>query len=218
MLCNTPTLNTSKTNILFITPYLRKASLAISFTLNHAIIHPSSIARHLRVLLDDKLKFDAHKPVLTFFESKLSWSVGINSRPSPYLPTKTLLTSYYSSEHAHLLYSLPIRASTYDTCLIEIHRLQNKAIRILTKCRVSNHITLRFHNLRMLKVNDTVINEIAKFMHQQFNILIKNHLNTLITISCICPKYTHIQPEIMWQIKSLYLDSPQVVCENCLNL
>ena len=63
MLCNTLSLNTSKTNALYITPYLRKANLPISATLNHTIIHPSSTARYLGVLLDDKLKFDAH---LTF--------------------------------------------------------------------------------------------------------------------------------------------------------
>ena len=46
MLCNTLTLNTSKSNALFITPYLRKANLPISFTLNHTIIHPTSTARY----------------------------------------------------------------------------------------------------------------------------------------------------------------------------
>ena len=35
MLCNALALNTSKTNALFITPYLRKANLPISFTLNN---------------------------------------------------------------------------------------------------------------------------------------------------------------------------------------
>ena len=53
MLCNTLTLNTSKTNALFITLYLRKPNLPISFTLNHKIIHPTSTARYLGVLLDD---------------------------------------------------------------------------------------------------------------------------------------------------------------------
>ena len=93
MLCNILTLNTSKTNALFITPYLRKPNLPISFTLNHTIIHPTLTAKYLGVLLDDKLKFDAH---LTFLESKLSRSVGIISRLSQYFPIKILLTLYYS--------------------------------------------------------------------------------------------------------------------------
>ena len=191
MLCNTLTLNTSKTNALFITPYLRKPNLPISFTLNHTIIQPTSTARYLGVLLDDKLKFDAH---LTFLESKLSRSVGIISRLSQYLPTKTLLTLHYSLVHTHLLYALPSWASTYDTYLIKIQRLQNKAIRILTKCRVSDRITSRFHDLRILKVNDMFKYEMA---NSCINILIKNYLNTLITISLTCPKYTPIRPEIM---------------------
>ena len=135
MLCNTLALNTSATNAIFITPYLRKANLPIYFTLNDTIIHPSSTARYLGVLLDDKLKFDAR---LTFLESNLSQSVGIISRLSRYLPTKILLTLYYSLVHTHLLYALPIWTSTYDTYLIKIHRLQNKAIRILTNGRVSH--------------------------------------------------------------------------------
>ena len=47
MLCNTLTLNTSKTNALFITPYLRKPNLPISFTLIHTIIHATSTAKYL---------------------------------------------------------------------------------------------------------------------------------------------------------------------------
>ena len=150
----------------------------ISFTLNHTIIHPTSTARYLEVLLDDKLKFDTH---LTFLESKLYRSVGIISRLSQYLPTKTLLALYYSLVHTHLLHALPIWASTYDTYLIEIQRLQNKAIRILTKCRVSDRITSRFHDLRILKVNDMFKYEIGKLMYQYTHKKLPEHFNNYFT-------------------------------------
>ena len=176
MLCNTLTLNTSKTNALFISPCLRKQ--IFQHPLNHTIIHPSSTARYLGVLLNDKLKFDSH---LTFLESKLSRSVGIISRLSGYLPTKTLLTSYYSLVHTHLLYALPIWASTYDTYLIKIQRLQNKAIRILTKCRVSDRITPRFHDLQILQVNDMFKYEIGKLMHQYTHKKLPEHFNNYFT-------------------------------------
>ena len=180
MLCNTPTLNTSKTNALFFTSYLRKPNLAISFTLNHTIIHSTSTARYLGVLLDDKLKFDAH---LAFLEYKLSRSVGIIFRLSRYLPTKTLLTLYYSLVHrpTHLLYALPIWASTYDTYLIKIQRLQDKAIRILTKCRISDRITPRFHDLQILKVNDVFKHKIGKLMYQCTNKKLHEHFNDYFT-------------------------------------
>ena len=178
MLCNTLTLNTSKTNALFITPYLRKANLPISFTLNPTRIHPSSTARYLGVLLDDKLKFDAQ---LTFLEFKLSRSIEIISRLSRYLPTKTLLTLYYSLLHTHFLYALPIWASTYDTYLIKIQRLQNKAIRILTKCRVSDRITPRFHDLEILEVNDMFKYEIGKLMYQYTHKKLPEYFNNYFT-------------------------------------
>ena len=88
---------------------------------------------------------------------------------------------YYSLVHTHLLYALPIWASTYDTYLIKIQRLQNKAIRILTKCRVSDRITPRFHDLQILKVNDMFKYDIDKLMYQYTHKKLPEHFNNYFT-------------------------------------
>ena len=58
----------------------------------------------------------------------MSRSVGIMAKLSYHLPRNALLTLYLSLVHVHLVYTLPVWATTFPTHLIELKRLQNKAI------------------------------------------------------------------------------------------
>ena len=86
-------------------------------------------------------------PILIFFEKKLSRSVGIMPKLSYHLPPNALLTLYHSLVHVHLIYALPVWATTFLTYLIKLKRLQNKAIGIITKTSPKNKISQ--HNCRL---------------------------------------------------------------------
>ena len=75
----------------------------MSFTFNEEKIEPSKSAKYLGVLIDNTLKFNEH---ITYLESKISRSVGIITRLSRYLPTKTLTILYHSLVSTHLLCAL----------------------------------------------------------------------------------------------------------------
>lgn len=167
MTCNSLTVNPTKSTALIITPYLRKPLPQITeFSLNKAKIQPSAVAKYLGVYIDDKLSFKSH---ISYIEKKISRSVGIISKLHKYLPCKTLLTMYYSLVHTHLLYALPIWASTYDTYLNSLKKLQNKALRIIMSKKIRDKITPLYYKLGILKLNDLYTFEIAKLMHQYEN-------------------------------------------------
>ena len=85
---------------------------------------------------------------------------------SYHLPFNALLTLYHSLVHVHLIYALPIWATTFPTYLIKLKRLQNKAIRIITKTSPKDRISQHYCRLQISKLYDLCRSEVAKLMHQ----------------------------------------------------
>ena len=83
-----------------------------------------------------------------------------------YLPLSFLLTLYYALIQSQLLYGLPIWASTYQTYLIKVRKLQNKAVKILAKAHPRERVSPWYHKLNILKLDDLYQFEIAKLMYQ----------------------------------------------------
>ena len=102
-------------------------------------------------------------PILIFL---LSRSVGIMAKLSYHLPPNALLTLYHSLVHVHLIYALPVWAITFPTYLIKLKRLQNKAIRIITKTSPKDRILPHYCRLQILKLDDLNKFEVAKLMYQ----------------------------------------------------
>ena len=126
MILNGLTLHPSKTQALSIDPFIHKSSLSLYLNLCKNIIKITNTAKCLGILIDDQLSFKSH---INFLEKKLSRSVGIMAKLCYHLPPNALLTLYHSLvEHIHLIYAMPVWATTFPTCLIKLKRLQNKAI------------------------------------------------------------------------------------------
>ena len=85
---------------------------------------------------------------------------------SYHLPPNALLTLYHSLVHVHLIYALPVWATTFPTYLIKLKRLLNKAIRIVTKTSPKDRISRHYCRLQILKFDDLYKFEVAKLMHQ----------------------------------------------------
>ena len=140
-----------KTLSLVISPFLHKPNPALNLTFNYEIIQTSEIAKYLGIAFDNKLSFKIH---VMFLEKKAARSVGIIAKLSSYLPSKSLLTLYYSLVHTNLLYALPIWASTCQTYLLKLKRLQNKVIRIITKAPLKSKLTPHNKKYQVLKLED----------------------------------------------------------------
>ena len=126
------------------------------------MINTTETARYLGIIIDSKFKFQSH---IALLEKKLARSVGILTKLSLFLPQEALLNLYYFLIHSQLLYALPVWCATYKTYLIKIKRLQNKAIRGVTKKKYIVRITPQYKKLQILKLDDLFILEIAKLMY-----------------------------------------------------
>ena len=98
----------------------------------------------------------------------MSHSVGIMAKLSYHFPPNALLTFYHSLVHVHLIYALPVWATTFSTYVFKVKRLQNKAKRIITKTSPKDRISQRYCRLQILKLDDLYKFKVAKLMHLQF--------------------------------------------------
>ena len=80
-----------------------------------------------------------------------------------------MLLLYYALVHPHLTYGILIWGSIYKSHLNTLQLLQNKAMRAITKQRLSDRITPIYGRIQVLKINDLYKLETAKFMHQFFD-------------------------------------------------
>ena len=95
--------------------------------------------------------------IFRYLKKKLACSVGILTKLSLFLPQEALLNLHYSLIHSLLLFALPVWYATYKTYLIKIKRLQNTAIRAVTKTKYTESITPQYKKLQILKLDDLFI-------------------------------------------------------------
>ena len=174
MLMNSLTIISTKTISLILSPCSHKSFPNYNCSLNNVEIQLSHTAKYLGIIVDDRLSFKTYND---FLVTKISRSVGIMIKLRSYLPTETLTTLYYALVHSHILYGLPIWAATYDTYLNKLRKLQNKAIRTVTKSNIKDRITPRYRHLGILILYDLYMYEIAKFMYQYVHNMLPSQFN-----------------------------------------
>ena len=145
--------NTSKTVALplSIGHSTRNPNSNITLVLDGQTLNPTTSARYLGIIIDDHLSF---KSQINHLKNKISRSVGVTAKLSYYLPHNTLITLYYTLIQSHLLYALPEWAYTYKTYLLKLKKLQNKALRIISKCPIRSSITPQYYKFKILKLED----------------------------------------------------------------
>ena len=163
MLSNSLALHSNKTVALNISPSRTPSSLEI--TLDNVKMKTQEVAKYLGIFIDEKLTFKSH---ITHVESKLSRSPGYNCQIKILSTIKlsSLLTLYYALIQSQLLYGLPIWTFTYQTYLTKLRKLQNKAVKILSKAHPRERVNPWYHKLNILKIDNLFQFEIAKLMYQ----------------------------------------------------
>ena len=82
------------------------------------------------------------------------------------LPSKSLVTLYYSFIHSHLLYGLVVWRLTFPTYLNRLAALQNKAIRVIVGCNYYNDsATPLYLEFEVLKLVELYKLEVAKLVY-----------------------------------------------------
>ena len=154
----------------------KKAQVLTDFKLsiNHNIIEKTDSLKYLGVNIDDKLSWKNHIDILS---TKLSKICGIIYKLRHYVPLSSLKSVYYSLFHSHLQYSLLNWGRAAKTHLHKLEVLQNKILRAcLFGSRHYNTNSL-YSKLGVLKLNDMIKMEMAKFMFKFNNQMLPSSFN-----------------------------------------
>ena len=139
MFANNLVVNKAKIVALLVFPQTRKSTTLLTLNFDNQIVQPSESAKYLGIFVDEHLSF---KPHVIFLEKKIARSIGVFAKLSYYLPCNTLIILNYYLVHIHLHYALPLWGATYKGYLIKLKRLQNKALRIISKTKIRGKITI----------------------------------------------------------------------------
>ena len=160
LMANKLTLNVDKTKFMIFKSRQKRASVKFRVILNNVIEQVKEIV-FLGVVLDEHLTW---KPHVAHVANKISKSIGIIRRASPYLQKSSLRTLYFSMIYPYLQYCSLVWSSTYPTNLSRLVVLQKRVVRIINKSDFLAHTSPIFKELHLLKLQDIRILQICQFM------------------------------------------------------
>ena len=122
--------------------------------------------KYFGIILDNQLLFEQHIKML---ESKLSHYVEILFKLKSFLPKYILSKIYCAFIHSYLNYGLIIWCATPASNHSKLCRIQNKALRVISKTDWREHAPPLYATQKILQLNKLITYSLAKFMHKFSN-------------------------------------------------
>lgn len=107
-----------------------------SLYLNGKPIQRTFASKFLGVILDENLTWKSHIQVV---ESKISKNIGVIARARKNVNSKAARSLYFSFVHPYISYGNLAYASTHKSKLSRIHRLQKRAVRVISYAKNRCH-------------------------------------------------------------------------------
>lgn len=158
---NKLSLNVSKTNYMVFKSKSRNISHDHELIINGTILEQVSNTKFLGVFLDDKLKWDCH---IQSIKSKIAKGIGIICKARKLLDQKTLITLYYTIIYPYLTYCIEVWGNSAQTFMSCLHRLQKKAVRIITSSQYRAPSEPIFKKLSIVELTHLYTKSIAIFL------------------------------------------------------
>jgi hypothetical protein len=127
--------------------------------------HPNEESRAYKLLgiyLDENLTLDKH---IKHLANKLSRAMYCIKRAKNALNLKGMISLYYALIHSHLTYCPIILACTSKANITRIHKIQKKALRIITQSTYNAHTGPICIALNILPFNKIITQAQMLFMH-----------------------------------------------------
>ena len=155
---------------------VKKTQVATDFKLsiNHNLIKQTDNLRYLGVYLDNELSWKSHFEILS---TKLLKICGIIYKLIHYVSLSTLKSVYFSLFHSQLQYSLLNWGRATKTHLHKLEIPQNKIIRDCYFRSRFQHSILLYSKLGVLKLDDMIKMELAKFIFKFKNQMLPSSFN-----------------------------------------
>ena len=170
-------LNYKKSNFMMIGNAMQN-STTFEVIVNHNNIPLTNSVKYLGVILDNKLTWQPHIEQISV---KLSRACGMIFKLRHYVPLSTLKLIYYSMFHSVLQYSVINWGRASKHLLYKIKTLQNRFLRasLFRPSRFS--INALYFEFGVLKLDDMIDTEYAKFLFRFSNNMLPNYFNSYFT-------------------------------------
>ena len=129
-------------------------------------IYPSNYIKYLGVYLDPLLNGKAHCEILM---KKLKRSNGMLSKARHFVPFNELKTIYYAIFSSHMIFGSQVWGQSKNVFNEKVHKLQNKAMRIITFADFQASSDPIFKYLKILKLQDFITLQNCLFVHDSLN-------------------------------------------------
>ena len=167
---NKLTINIDKTYYMLITNRFVPETVA-EIKLKDQVLNCTESHKFLGVYIDQKLKFKHH---VTAISNKISKSVGIMFRLSPYISCTALLNVYYSLVNSYLMYCNTIWGGTYESHLYPLTILQKRCIRIVHGASFQAHSLPLFTSSNVLQVKGVHLYSLSCFIYKNYHLFSSN--------------------------------------------
>ena len=132
------------------------------------------------MIIDDKLKWDEH---INTVKQKLNRSLFAINKAKQVLPSKHLITLYYTLVYPYLTYGINLWGAACDTHLNKLIIMQKKLVRSIAFAKYDAHTEPLFKKLGLLKLHDIYRVQISKFTLSHINGTLPLALNNIFTMS-----------------------------------
>ena len=159
---NKLSLNVNKTQYIIFKAKNKKISHNIEIQINNQIIEQVNSTKFLGLIMDKELTWKQH---IKMVETKISKILGILVRVRRCISLTTLKTIYNALIYPHMTYCNILWASTYETKINGIYKIQKKIIRIMTFSKYRQESRPLFQSLGFLNIYELNFYLIAIFVH-----------------------------------------------------
>ena len=134
--------------------------------LDGKIIYPTNSVKYLGIHLDETLNGSIHCQQLLPILRRAN---GILAKARNFIPSKELLSIYYSIFSSHLLYGCQVWGQNTNAVFKKVETLQNNTIRIIRFSEFNAHVSPLYKTLRILKLKDQITLYNCLFVFDQLN-------------------------------------------------
>jgi Reverse transcriptase (RNA-dependent DNA polymerase) len=171
------TVNSGKTSFMMFKDPRRVISYSRPLLFGGSMINQVFEQKYLGMIFDSSLNFHAH---INQLRKKIVSFVGVLGRVRHYIPITSRLKIYFAHIHSHISYLNVIWSAAPAYKLMQIRRLQNKAIRLVffeEYRRPGIHTVDLFKNHTLLNLSQINAYEIILLIYKLKNNLMKHNLN-----------------------------------------
>lgn len=175
---NKLSLNTSKTFYILFQNNRKAVDKKLKIVMNSTPIEKKTSIKFLGMLVDSQLNWHDH---IQYIKCKISGSLYAINKVKFTLPTKYLVTLYYSLIYPYITYGISLWGNTHKSQTNKILILQKKALRAINRANYNEHTNNLFSKLMILKLPELYTWHVAKYMYRFSKGMLPKSISTTFT-------------------------------------